>query len=775
MRKGDDKYVIAEEEESGMNLQFITKFLPYWPLLILFVLGSLVAAFIYLRYKTPVYEAAATIIIKDDKRGGDDSKIMQQLSLIDAQKDIDNEIEVLKSRAIMEGVVKRLFLYAPLSRKGKIKQSDAYLSSPVSVEAQNPDSVTEVEDIAISFDKTTQTVQLNKGDKYPINQFVKTPYGKLRFSPNRAFIPSIESEKELSFSLYDPKNVAVGLLLGLKVTSSKSAVLDLRYKDPIPQRAVAVLNNLISIYQEKSIIEKNVLARNTLSFINERLALLGNDLDSIEKSVQQYKTNNNAVDISAQGGTYLSTVSINDQELGKVGAQIAALNEVEKFVVGSNDQSGILPSTLGIADPALSSLTTKLYNSQLELEKLKKNVGENNPRVLALSDEINRMKPGVLDNIKMQKASLNATKQSLATTGNTYSSMLRAVPQKERKLLEISREQQIKSEQYNFLVQKKQEADLSLASALSNSKVVDSALASKFPVSPKRLLIFMMAIAGAFGLFVVTILAKESFSAKVKYRSEVEKMTSIPIIGEIAFEKTSSPLVIEKGTRSFVAEEFRKLRISLSFLGIDSTHKKILLTSSISGEGKSFVAANLAVSISLTGKKVILVDLDLNNPTLSKILQVNYENGVTEFLTGEKTAEQIINNIEGRENLSFISAGSLPESPSELLAGGKIKSLIDYLESNYDMVVIDTSPIVLVTDAYILSELCDATLYVIRHNYTPKMLVKRIDENNQINPINNPAIIFNGVKTRGVFKNNYGYGYDYVYGNKDRGTKSKKS
>jgi capsular exopolysaccharide synthesis family protein len=251
-------------------------------------------------------------------------------------------------------------------------------------------------------------------------------------------------------------------------------------------------------------------------------------------------------------------------------------------------------------------------------------------------------------------------------------------------------------------------------------------------------------------------------------------MTSIPVIGEISYEKTDSPLVIAKGTRSFIAEAFRKLRISLSFLGIDATHKKILVTSSISGEGKSFVASNLAISLSLTGKKVVLVDLDLNNPTQSKNLSVNYENGVTEYLNGEKLPGEIINKIETQENLYFISAGSLPENPTELLANGKIKLLIDYLDNEFDVVVIDTSPSALVTDAFILSEFCDATLFVIRHNYTPKRLISRIDESNQINEITNPAIVFNGLKTRGVFKNNYGYGYDYVYGNKDRGGKSKK-
>ncbi|MEO9070473.1 MAG: CpsD/CapB family tyrosine-protein kinase, partial [Ginsengibacter sp.] len=241
------------------------------------------------------------------------------------------------------------------------------------------------------------------------------------------------------------------------------------------------------------------------------------------------------------------------------------------------------------------------------------------------------------------------------------------------------------------------------------------------------------------------------------------------------YDKSKDSIVIEKGRRSFVAEEFRKLRISLSFLGIDSSHKKILITSSISGEGKSFISTNLAVSLSLTGKKVVLVDMDLNNPSIDKILNVNREEGVTEFLEGSKDPEEIIKHVEAFENLFFISAGAvLPENPSELLSNGKVNDLISYLENIFDIVIIDTSPIVLVTDGYLITGLCDATLYVIRHKYTPKMLIKRLDETSHINPINNPAIIFNGLKMRGFFKNNYGYGYDYVYGNKDRKIETRK-
>jgi len=765
------KNIMVEEKETNMGQQLMAKYLPYWPLFVLYALLSVAAAYVYLRYATPIYEASATLIIKDERRGGsEDSKLLESLDLIASKKTIENEIEVLKSRALMEKVVKSLLLYAPVSQEGKLKSGDAYLLSPIMVEAQNPDSIQGVEKIDFSYDKNSQVVLLNNKDKYPINQFVSTPYGMLKFMPNKYKYASLNAgKKQFYFSLDEPQNVAAGLIKGLKITPNKqSAIIELSYKDPIPQRAVDLLNQLIILYDRASINEKNTLALNTLSFVNEQLDGMAKDLDSIERKIQQYKSGSGAVDISTQGASFLRNVGENDQKLGDVNVQLSMLNQVEKFVASRQNGEMLAPSTLGI-DPSLATLLTQLQTSQMEYDNLKKTVGPNNPALKSLSDQINKLRPSIIDNIQSQKQSLTASKQSLQTTNSGYNAMLSTVPYKEKQLLEISREHLTKANQYQFLLQRKQETEMSLASVISNSRVVDKALAGKFPVSPNKKMIYILAFMAALGLFAGTIILKDTITGKVKFRNEIEKMTSIPIIGEIAFEKTKNPLIIEKGTRSLAAEEFRKLRISLSFLGINADHKKILLTSSISGEGKSFISANLAVSISLTGKKVVLVDLDLNKPSLSNILDVNYEDGVTEFLTGEKRPAEIINKLDTHENLYFISAGSLPENPTELLANGKVSALIQYLESNFDMVIIDTSPAVLVTDAYILSGLCDATLYVIRHNYTPKLLVKRIDENSHINPINNAAIIFNGLKTRGMFKSNYGYGHNYVYGNKHYG------
>ncbi len=767
---------VIEEKEESFPQQLVSKYLPYWPLFLLAIVLAIGFAMLYLGYTTPIYEAIATIIIKDEKKGNEESKLMESLDLISSKKIVENEIEVIKSRTLMENVVKALYLYAPVFEQGKVKALSAYTTSPLFIQALNPDSIKHFEKIDFTYNKKNQAVVLNNKYRYPVNQTVTTPYGILKFAPNKYYRNADTSGKHLYFSLVDPKYIAQGLLGNLKVEEATklSSIIEMSYRDEVPERAEDILNQLIASYGQSIINEKNALARNTLSFVENRLGLVSHDLDSIEKKVQQYKSGKGAVDISTQGQLYLQNVSANDQKLSEVNMQLSVLGQVEKFVVNKDNSAGIVPSTLGVSDPMLSQLLDKLYTSELEYEKLKKTVGENNPTLVAVTDQINKIKPNILQNIQGQQQNLNAAKQNLYATNGNYNSMLQSVPQKEKQLIDISREREIKSNVYSFLLQKKEESELSYASTVSNHKVVDYAQASSNPVSPKKMLVYLTAIVAFLGLSIAIINIREFFTGKVLYRHEVESLTTIPVIGEIAFDKSNQPIVIEKGRRSFIAEEFRKLRISLSFLGIDSSHKKVLVTSSISGEGKSFIAANLAISLALTGKKVVLVDLDLNNPKIAKILNVTEVGGITDFLTGEKEPEEIIKRVEAHENLFFISAGNLPENPSELLANGKVKEIIDYLDNIFDMVIIDTSPIVLVTDGYILTGLCDATLYVIRHKYTPKMLIKRIDENNHINPINNPAIIFNGVKARGLFKNNYGYGYDYVYGNKERGNKEKK-
>ena len=765
------KKYIREEKEDNIFHQIASRYLPYWPLFLLAIVIGIAAGYVYLRYTIPVYEATATLIIKDEKKGNEESKMMESLDPISSKKIVENEIEVLQSRRLMADVVNKLGMYAPIYEEGDVNTLSAYTTSPVSVRTPYPDSLIstkEDEKIYLTYNAANETVTLNGKDTHPLDKVIETRYGKLIFSKNKYYQQPDRPVKPLYLTLVNPRYLVPGVIGGLtaEAASKLSSVVNLSYRDQVPLRAEQILNQLINSYRQFEINEKEELAKNTLRFVEERLKLVSHDLDSVEKKIEAYRSSNRAIDISTQGQLYLQNVSANDQKLSEVNTQLSVLNEVEKFVDSKGNKNGIVPSTLGVGDPTLSKLVDQLYTTQLEYDKLRKTVGENNPALISLRDQINTIKPDIRQNIESQKKSLGATRSNIAATSGSYNAMLSRVPEKERQLLEISREQQIKSDIYSFLLQKREESEIAFASSVANNRVVDFAQASPVPVSPKRLVILFIFVLLTMGLCFVIITIKETMTGKILYRNEIENRTSIPIIGEVAHDKSKKSIVIEEGRRSFVAEEFRKLRISLKFLGIDENRKKILITSSISGEGKSFIATNLAISMSLTDKKVILVDTDLNNPTLARMLDVDTGEGVTEYLKGERAAEEVIRKINDHTNLYFISSGQIPENPSELLSNGRIKDLLEYLNSQFDVIIIDTSPIVLVTDGYLLTGLCDATLYVIRHKYTPKMLVKRIDENNYINPIHNPAIIFNGVKTRGFFKNNYGYGYDYVYGNK---------
>ncbi|HEU4472144.1 MAG TPA: polysaccharide biosynthesis tyrosine autokinase [Flavisolibacter sp.] len=752
------------DQDSNVLSQALFRYLPYWPLFLLLLLLSLAGSWLYLRYTTPLYETNARLLIKDQKKGAMDTKALEELNVLSTKKIIENEIEVMRSRTLLNDVVKNLGLYAPVSVEGNLRQRAAYASSPVKIRVKDVDNITETEEVEFSYQSSNATVAIN-GRRYPLNQWVETPYGTLQFRANDKARKPYNGEK-LFFTLVDPKEVASDIQSRLKVeaTNKQSSILSLSLRDEVPQRGEDILNELLVAYNKATINDKNSLAVNTLSFVEERLKSVERDLDSIEKKTQQYKSRKGAIDISEQGRLFLQNVSANDQKLGDINMQLAVLNQVEDYVRSKNNGAGIVPSTLGVSDPILSQLVDKLYSAELEYESLKSTTAENNPAMLALQDKIQKVKPSILENIQSQRRSLSASKSNLAATNSSYSSVLQTMPETERELIDINRAQSIKNGIYSFLLQKREETALTHASTVSDSRIVDRAQSSLTPVSPKSKVVYLSAILIAIAGGIALITGRESLSRKVMFRHEIEALTDLPIIGEIVSEDSKTPIVIGEGKKTFVAEQFRRLRASLQFMGINSKRKRILVTSAISGEGKSFVATNLALSLALTGKRVVLLDCDLNNPSLNKKLGIgNGLSGVTEYLQDEAEADGIINRSGLHENLFFIPAGSLPRNPAELIMNGRIEDLLNYLDATFDYIVVDTAPVSPVTDAYMISPYCDATLFVVRHGYTPKVFVQRIDENNKINQLNNTAIVFNGVRPRGFGNKNYGYGYGYGY------------
>ena len=574
----------------------------------------------------------------------------------------------------------------------------------------------------------------------------------------------------------NPKKVALSLVSQLDVSpaSKLSSVIDLKIRDEVPKRSEDILNGLLAAYNNAAIKEKNIMAANTLAFLDERLNVVGHDLDVIGQKLQHYKSDRGAIDISSQATSFLQNVSTNDQKMSDVNLQLSVLDQIEKYVKSKENKGNLVPSTVGITDPQLPQLLSKLYDLQLQYEKLKKTTGENNPMMVSINDQIEKIRPGILDNINNQKASLQASINSLNSTNDQYSSVLQTIPQKERDLVDISREQNIKSNIYNFLLQKREETSLSLLSSMPDSRIVDKAQSSLTPVSPKVKMIYLVAIFLAFALAFGIITANEIFGRTILFRHEIESYTSIPVIGEIAYEKSKAPLVIGDGKRTFIAEQFRNLRTSLPYIGLNGEKKRLQVTSTISGEGKSFIVVNMGMGLALAGKKVVVIEFDLNFPTLCEKLNVSVINkGLTDYLMGNAEPGEIIQRTPLNENLYIIPAGWLPDNPSELIMSEKVPELLNHLSGIFDYIIIDTAPVGLLSDAYILSTYCDATLYVVRHKHTRKVSLQRLDENNKIHELKNIAIVFNGVQSRGFGKNGYGYGYGYGYSHKEKRRKRK--
>ncbi|PWU05185.1 MAG: capsular biosynthesis protein [Bacteroidetes bacterium] len=756
------------QPERKLFREIIDRYLPYWPLFLLLVTLCIVGAAVYLRYAIPVYESTATLLIKDEKKGLDDSKVLESLNLFGSKKIVENEIEIIRSRTLAKEVVRNLHLYAPVKEEGRFVDRSAYVKSPIIIEAPVPDSMKEANKVYFSYDPVKKLVQIN-GKVYLVNRWVVTDYGRLKFKPN----PLYEAPKEprqLYFSLLNVKFVANGLLNNLKVSpaSKLATVIDLSIRDEIPRRAEDILNELMDSYNRAAINDKNELAKNTLNFVDERLSKVMQELDTAESRIQNYKTEQGIVDMSEQGKQFLENVGLNDQKVSEMNVQLAVLDQVEKYVNSKDNKAGIVPSTLGVNDPSLSTMLDKLYESEIEYERLRKTTAENNPILVSLNNEIEKIKPNIRELIGNQRKNLLAGLNNLNTTSNKYSSVLRTMPQKERELLVISRQQSIKNNIYTFLLQKKEETMLSYSSTVSDSRLIDHGESTLLPVSPKTKLIYLGAILLAIAMGIGIVALRQGLNHTIDLRSDIEAVTTVPIIGELVADNTKSEIVVADGRRNYVAEQFRQLRTSLGYLGINNRKKKIAVTSSVAGEGKSFVSANLAISLALTGKKVVVLELDLRKPKISSVFEVTHEFGMTNYLIGDKEPDEIIRRTAVNPNLFIIPSGPIPPNPSELILNGKIQEMLDYLDRIFDVIILDTSPVSPVTDAYILSEFCDATLYVVRHGVTPRNYIEQLDENNKVRVLKNLAIVFNGVPIRGLGKNGYGYGYVHAYGHGGR-------
>ncbi|HTE28581.1 GumC family protein [Flavitalea sp.] len=767
----ENKYISAKtgKKENNSIKLLLNQYLPYWPLFVLLVLICWIAAYGYLYVTKPIYEVSASILIKDEKKGADAERISDAINGYGLTKIVENEIEVVRSKDLLRKVIDSLCLYAPVFEDGTIIERSAYKSSPVIIEILETENIQKIPRVDFSYDGKIQEVII--GDKnYALNKWIPAPFGIVRFVENPDFVA--HAKYPLFFSLVPVNNVLnnVSSKLNVAPAGKMSSVLYLTYRDAVPERGKDILNLLIDIYNQEAINDKNQIAANTLAFVENRMTHVVRELDSVEDQLQRFRTEKAVVNLSEQGKLYLQSVGENDEKLMDMDMQLSMLDEAEKYVRSKNTQIGIVPAITGVKDVLLSQLLQKLFDSQVQYERLKKTVPAGHPTMISLENEIQNLRPHILENIQNQRASIVAGRSQLSKSAGVYTSMLRSIPKNERGLLDISRQQTIKNNVYSFLLQKREEVALTYASSIADSRTIERAYASPGPVSPNKKFVIGVATAVALLIGVIIVNIKEILTNKILFRSDIEAITDIPVIAEIMRVNRKTSHFISNTSRSNLNEQFCQLRVALTLNNRFSQSKKILVTSGIPSEGKTFVSINLALSVAFSGGKVALVDMDLRSPQVSATYGLEKERGVANFLQNKEVSFDEIVYETDYPNLFIIPAGVGEVNPTELFLNGNIERLFENLNKTFDFIIVDASPIDPLADAYLLTEHCDSTLFIVRHDYTPKAMVELVQESRKVNALKNIAIVFNDIKPRGFIRKGYGYSYGYgvkkVYGNK---------
>jgi len=522
-----------------------------------------------------------------------------------------------------------------------------------------------------------------------------------------------------------------------------------------------VLSTLVEVYNKETIEDNTLVELNTMDFLDERIAFLSTELSDVEKNVEQYKRQNELTDVSSNAQMYMQTASEYNKELISYELQLDIINSLEDYV--SQEELKLVPSSLNIQDPTLNNLLSKYNELQLERQRMLRTAQPNSSIILNLDDQLSNLKANIQENLRNIKNGLMITKNNLEANTAQFQSRISQVPAIERELLEINRQQSIKQQIYLFLLQRREETGLALASTASNSRIIDEAKASDFPINNSNSSIYLGAI--LFGLFIpiACIYTKDLLNDKVSSRKEVERATKMPVLGEIFRGENSDRIQVTEGNNSVIAETFRLVRTNLHFANLGKGNQVILVTSSRSGEGKSFFSVNLGASLAISGKKVLILDFDLRKSNLLKSLGHDEPIGITDYLVSDDlTLDELANPINEVKGLYGISGGKIPPNPAELMMSAKVGQMIEELRQRYDYIVMDSSPIGQVADTYNLGQYADSTIYIIRYNYSLKNHLALTQDIYLHKKLKNPMVVLNDATkdTGSVYGYGYGYGHD---------------
>ncbi|NNM22732.1 MAG: polysaccharide biosynthesis tyrosine autokinase [Flavobacteriaceae bacterium] len=770
-----------QENERSLR-EIVDQYSRYWYLMLLGAVLALIGAYFYLKFTTSYYSTSATVIIKDENSGGGPSQLVTFTDLGNfadriGSSDIENELAVFRSKRIIQEALSALNLNITYENIGTLKDSELYKYKPFLVQYLSfNDSLGKKTAPKLFFEALSPLeyhVEDSSGNingTYNFGEPVELPFGKITVLPvfdNGKMFENFIG-KTVAVAYRDLDAMALGYQKNIRVVNEiqNSNVVELTMQSPVPDKAEDFINELIFQYNKDAINDRGQVAKKTSDFIDSRLEIITRELDSVERNKEQFKSSNRLTNIEAEAQLILENASEFEKRQFDVNTQLELANTMIDYMERSSNND-LLPSNIGLEGGDITESVNNYNALILQRNKLLKNSTAKNPVVVNVNNQIEGIRSNILNSLKNRTNTLKISLRDLNFQEASLNSKLSRVPTTEKIYRGIERQQTIKEQLYLFLLQQREEASIALAVTSPKAKVVDKAFSSNAPVSPNKPLIYLGA--GLAGLLIpfLFIYGGTLLNNKVNNRYDVEKaLKNTSLIGEIPKLKKGEEELIRANDRSILSESFRILRTNLQYLFINklnTAHKAntVFVTSTIKGEGKTFVAFNLALTLALTGKKVALVGADIRNPQLQRYLSNDSQDkkGLTEYILDpslsvkDLQAQSIYN-----ENLSIVLSGLIPPNPAELLMESRTKDFFDEVREMYDYVIVDTAPSMLVTDTIIINKLADVTLYVVRAGFTDRKLLEFPEEAIDDGRLVNVAMVLNNVSM-----NNFGYGNKYGY------------
>ena len=764
----------------------INQYTTHWKWFVLSALFALSLAYLYIRYTIPKYAVQTQIQILEDKSSGSELDVFQDLKFLGGGKNkVEDELQIVNSRSNFIEVVRELNLNTKILIQGNIIESEIYKNPPVYLNFLSADSIVNKSNFEffITISSST-TFGYTEEEDQPLKVFaygknISTPIGDIVITPNVQVLENYK-DKKLRVSVSPIETVAQGYRTKVQVTNPGefSNIVNLTLEDPIPQKAKNILDALTRIYNENAIEDKQIIADRTSNFINERIADISTDLSSVDQSAQDFKTDEGVTDIAAEANVNLNVGVANQQQLANARNQLQMAASMQDLVE-NQDSYEVLPTNIGLSDPTIASTTDRYNQLVLERQRLLKSSNEKNPVIVNLDEQIAGLKQSMQQSLRGSVNTLGMTVNSLSGQQARFNQKLYSSPAKERALRDITRQQQTTESLYLYLLQKREEAQITAASSSPKSKIIDQAyLVSKYPVSPKKSLIYLASFILGLLLPFTIIYANDLLDNKVHNMNSLEKLVrNVPVLGELPKLSKKENKFIIKEDRSILAESLRIIRTNLDYLikakqAQPGKSNIIYVTSSVPGEGKTFLSTNLSMILASTNKKVLLIGADIRNPKLytffmgsdvSKMTKPsrNKDAGLTEYLY-DNTIEvrDIVNPMLINHNtIDVIYSGRIPPNPAELLMSGRIKELLEQVSQTYDYVIVDTAPLMVVTDTLLISDYADSLIYVTRAGVTERKAVNYPIKLQEEGKIKGLSFVVNDVEI-----SNLGYGGKYGYG-----------